>query len=468
MNRRGRTGWVTGVGVIVVVLGAAPAFPQTFSSGSTGALGAFNPTANTTVALPADGVLNYTTVTIPAGVTVTFAKNAANTPVTMLATGDVTIHGIISVKGSDGATDSTVGPMVNPGGAGGPGGFGGGDGGARSGAAGPSGGLGPGGGGLTGDRAGTYGTPTTFVALIPLFGGSGGGGGNGDASFSGQSGGGGGGAIVIASSTKIIVNGTITARGGVQPTCFFGGDARFAGAGSGGAIRLVAPQLLGTGSVDASGGFHCFASSSAGPGRIRLEAFTTFGGTSTPVPSLSPAPGPVTAASTPALVNLPTLTFASIGGVAPPVTPTAAYATPDVALASGTTNPVTVTLAAANTPIGTVFTVKLIPQFVAPSSVNSTASTGTFANSTATANVNFPTGQVSVVTALGSFTLPQIAGLLPSFDGDPVERVLVAAEYGAPSTLTLITRSGKAIRADQLPPEAQRKLALAFAVLRDE
>ena len=45
-----------------------------FVSGSTGALGVFNPTANTVVTLPSDGVLNYTTVNIPAGVTITFTN----------------------------------------------------------------------------------------------------------------------------------------------------------------------------------------------------------------------------------------------------------------------------------------------------------------------------------------------------------------------------------------------------------
>jgi hypothetical protein len=90
----------------------------TFNSGSTGTDGPFNPTASMEVVLPPDGVLNYTTVDIPAGVTVTFKKNAANTPVFMLATGDVNIAGTIDVAGK-GATSLVPG-------AGGPGGFAGG------------------------------------------------------------------------------------------------------------------------------------------------------------------------------------------------------------------------------------------------------------------------------------------------------------------------------------------------------
>jgi len=68
-----------------------------FSSGSTGADGTFAPTQNTALALPANGIFNFTTVNIPAGVTVTFQNNGTNTPVTILATGDVTIAGTIAL-----------------------------------------------------------------------------------------------------------------------------------------------------------------------------------------------------------------------------------------------------------------------------------------------------------------------------------------------------------------------------------
>ena len=54
-----------------------------FDSGSTEADGAFNPVVNTQVQLPPDGIFNFTTVNIPSGVTVTFAKNDTNTPVTI-------------------------------------------------------------------------------------------------------------------------------------------------------------------------------------------------------------------------------------------------------------------------------------------------------------------------------------------------------------------------------------------------
>src|SRR5580692_8086348 len=85
----------------------------TFSSGSTGADGDFTPTANTVLQTPPNGVFNYGIVNIPSGVTVTFARNSANTPVTILATGDVTINGTVSVNGSAG--NNTVPGTGGPG-----------------------------------------------------------------------------------------------------------------------------------------------------------------------------------------------------------------------------------------------------------------------------------------------------------------------------------------------------------------
>jgi len=75
---------------------------------------------------------------------------------------------------------------------------------------------------------------------MPLLGGSGGAG-----TTSGQGGGGGGGAILIASDTEIIINGVIDAKGG-------GGGAQ-PNAGSAGGVRLVAPVVSGSGTVDVDG-----------------------------------------------------------------------------------------------------------------------------------------------------------------------------------------------------------------------
>src|SRR5262245_6851463 len=73
------------------------------------------------VVLPDDGRLECTTVTVAANGTLTFRKNALNTPVYILATGDVVVSGRIDVAGRPGTSSPPLG------GAGGPGGFDGGE-----------------------------------------------------------------------------------------------------------------------------------------------------------------------------------------------------------------------------------------------------------------------------------------------------------------------------------------------------
>ena len=152
----------------LALIAALPGMAAAFESGSTGADGALNPTVNTEIQLPESGVLNYTSVNIPTGVTVTFKKNAVNTPVVMLVGGNATIAGTIDIRGkasspSGIAGDGAQGDDGLPGG-GGPGGFDGGRGGlpnpsvcssvAHSEKTRAGGGLGPGGGG--GGRAFRY------------------------------------------------------------------------------------------------------------------------------------------------------------------------------------------------------------------------------------------------------------------------------------------------------------------------
>lgn len=445
--------WVSDMGV---------GLAQTFSSGSTGVLGALAPTANLAITLPSDGVLNYTTVSIPSGVTVTFVKNAANTPVTMLATGDMTIAGTISLKGADGQPGQASATAISVGGVGGPGAFRGGNGASLDFSSPAATGQGPGGG---------AGAPSTLnqigqsaangsSSLLPLIGGSGGGGGasrtaNGVPTFTGNGGGGGGGAVVLASSTKILLTGTITADGGNGGNC---------GHGSGGALRLVAPVVTGAGALSA------VTPSCSGvvgaSGRISIETFTqTFTGTSTPAALLSASPGPVTAVSNPALINLPTLMITSVGGITVPAVPTGFYATVDIPLPVGTTNPVPVTLAAANTPLTTPLTVRVVPVAGSATTVSAGALSGTFTLSTATATVTLPTGGLaSALNAYASLTLT--AGLLPQIEGEEVEQVVLGAAIGTPSTLTLVTKSGKEVPMSALPIEEQRNLARAFEAMR--
>ena len=473
-------GLVLGVAPVLV---SAQAPPPTFNSGSDGSLGAFAPVANTNVMLPPDGILHYTTVNIPAGVTVTFTKNATNTPVTMLATGDVAIAGSMNLSGENGVVGGQfVGFRAST--APGPGGFAGGQGGssgltnnAASDGSGPGGGrAGQAYGGAPGfvnsANGGTYGAPVSFVSLLPLFGGSGGGGTDGgntatqfgnDPSYAGVSAGAGGGAMVVASTTRITISGSILANGGAGIE--LNGFTCPSGSGSGGAIRLVAPVVSVTGTLQATSPVkNCTAPGS--PGRIRIESVSPGTIVSTnPLASISSVLGPVTVTSIPALINLPTVAFTSIGGIAPPANLSGSYTTPDVVLPGTTTNPVPVTITATNTPVPTTFTINIIPQFAATTSTT-VNTTGSFPISTASTSVTLANGRVSALQVFAGFTLT--ASLAPIIDGEPADQVLLAAGYGEPSTLTLVTKSGKEIPVSQLSQADQLKVAMAFEAMRNK
>lgn len=460
------------------LLWGTSSYAQTFNSGSTGADGAFNPPVNTTLQLPPNGVFNFTTVDIPTGITVKFLRNSNNTPVTILATGNVTIAGTLEVSGASAAAsgasgDGNLGDDGQPG-LGGPGGFNGGFGGIAT-AAGSHGGtgLGPGGGGpglgllANGSPCGgsgggfsvaggvsaigcavtagpTYGT----VASLPLIGGSGGGGGSGGTNFAGSGGGGGGGAILIASSGTISVTGSILANGGSGGTNAGTGQGACGGGGSGGAIRLLANAIGGNGTISANGAaaFSCVftaAASGAGSvGRIRLEANSITRTAATTPPYTFSSPGNVF------VTGNPTLQITSVAGVAAPANPTGSA---DITLPSSISNPVTVTLAASGIPIGTAITVFVTPVASNRSSVTSTALTGTTAASTASASITLNSGP-SVISASATFTITQTAALdFPVFaDGERVEKVRVAAALGGKSSVTYITASGREIPAESL------------------
>lgn len=451
------------------------AWAQSFSSGSTGADGAFNPTTTQTIVVKPGGVYNYTTVNIPVNVTVTYVAGADNAPLVILASGDVNISGTINVPGINGNAP-TISPGPTIGAPGGPGAFRGGNGGHPNGLPGTP-GHGPGGGAVStggGGAGASYGAPTVF-GLTPLFGGSGGGGGQTISGVSAGSGAGGGGAILIASSTRINIVGQIRANGGGAIGGSVGCNSTgMGGAGSGGAIRLVAPTIVGAGNVQALRGTGtCTTATQPGDGRIRMEALslTGFTGTTQPLPDVVNAPGAVSSVGSPALLNVPTLVISSIGGIAVPASAAASYFTADIQLAPGTANPIPVSLTATNTPVGspTVITLRLMPQSGTTTNIviPSTDHTGTFASSSATVPVTLPVGQVSVLQAIAAMTLTgQTASLFPLIDGEPVERVMVAAAQGEPSTLSLVTRSGREVRFDQLRAEDRIQVARAWETMR--
>ncbi len=358
------------------------------NSGSDGSDGAFNPTSNITIDMAdhPNGVYNYTSVNIPAGVTVKFIPNTANTPVTWLVQNNCTISGTVDVSGKSATNEF--------GAAGGPGGYGGGNGGVS-----PSVGLGPGGGGIGSAvlQYGTYiiggngsygsmGTTNNGVLpgstygspfLIPLVGGSGCGGCNriynGYGSYiDARGGGGGGGAILIAVSGSITVNGTIIANGG-------GGGIN--GYGSGGGIRLVANTINGNGAVGAGG-------SPGGCGRIRFDSpVNAFAGSTNRVFSTGYQPVIMPAANQAAH-----LTVASVGGVPVPPSPTGKIATPDALLSAQQENPVSIVVNCTNIPLNTPITVTVCPSSGMSVSAVGYNSSGTTASSTATVSINMPHG----------------------------------------------------------------------------
>jgi len=246
---------------IGLCLMASPTALAQFSSGSTGADGALDVTTSTNLNLPPDGIFNFTTINVASGATLKFNRNLLNTPVYLLATGDVVISGTVSVSGGN---RNGAAP-----GRGGPGGFDGGFGPYQGFPAGD--GQGPGGGkssleyGATFAFAGGAGQNTNLYGntlLSPLIGGSGGAG----ETSQGRAGGGGGGAILAASSTRITINGTISSSGGSG----FGG-------GSGGAVRIVAPVVDGSGSLTASGGGSDWNTPYNGSdGRTRIDCIDRF------------------------------------------------------------------------------------------------------------------------------------------------------------------------------------------------
>ncbi len=422
---------ITLTSLVILLCGSAQG--QTFNSGSTGADGAFtvsiailpngvvlaignmpvgtthecnfNLVGQCTVTLPLreppNHVYNFTTVDIDQFVTVKFAPNKANTPVFILASGDVTINGIISVNGEP------VGRGLIPP-AGGPGGFSGGTmfgaqaqtqlGGAGSGPGGGNGGRtaqAPGGQGLFGpSQVGflfggfVYGNPE----LQPLIGGSGGG----------------GGAILIAASGTINLAGSdgraaIAASGGLAVSDFS------AGGGSGGAIRLVASILKGSRGIRADGGSFI---SGGNDGRIRIDLTTAnqYVGQAIPSPTIN-SPGEPIVLFPPLM---PTLRILSIGGFPLPAQPTAAANTSDIALPAQSLvpgfYPVNVELEATNVPSGTMAKVLVGPQYGAGDRIISppVALTGSVGQpKRATVQVNLPPSGVGIISALIDSVVPE-------------------------------------------------------------
>ena len=393
-----------------------PAVWAAFSSGSTGADGAYSPTVSgdfDPIALgidkSGDNVFNFTTINIPLGVTIKLrASKLRNAAVTWLATGNVTIAGMLDLSGAAGATLDTdqtaqlaslrVIPEPGPGGY--PGGLGSLD------SVGPQPGAGPGGGsaGLQSAVAySCYGGNASYITsgatldnvlpgptygsfiLVPLYGGSGGGGGWDDVSAkdTGGIGGAGGGAIRIASTTQIAVTGTINANGGTYGNITGSIAGCYGGAGSGGAVQLVAPTISGTGTIGAESGY-AYGEGTYNTGIIRFSTTTnSFTGK---------APGMIQSAlylpPANSTMPLPSLKVTGVNGVAVPAEASGQFLTPDVVISASSA--VTVNLAAANIPLGTVVSLRITEVSGPDTTISCAPLAGTLAASTGACSATFP------------------------------------------------------------------------------
>lgn len=417
----------------LISLMSLPAQAQVFSSGSTGADGPLDLTSgNRVVQLPESGILNYTTVNIPAGKTLTFKLNSRNTSVILLTQGTVTVAGTINTS-AGGRTP-------------GPGGFYGGAPNLNGGAGPNLPGFGPGGGPQAdGSRHGRWIGP---LSLVPIIGGSGGSGGS-QCTFVGQSpyGGGGGGAIVIASSQSITLPfGSLIVANGSGVECPFGG----AGGGSGGAIRLVANSINVAGTLSATGA-DGFGSTAAGNhGVIHIEAppgALAFTGTSNPPVGLSAINPTIVPTSSPSLV------IVSVGGFPVPSGSGQRFDTYDMLLPNQLTDPISVVVQASNIPVGTQVSIGVVNGSPGATTTAS-ALQGTLASSTATPTIsNLTRTAVTYLLASATFDPPQALAPLNQKGANHVEKVRVESLVGAKPKFVFLRKDGSVISQERLLPQ---------------
>ena len=311
-------------------------------------------------------VFKYSSVTISNGATLTFVNHGTHAPVVWLVSNNVAINGTLSLDGQSFSGDALH--LTEPG----PGGFRGGG----SPTYGSGSGFGPGGGALGGSGGGSYAGAYGNPQIVPLMGGSGGTG-------NGNNGGAGGGAILIAAAGSITLNGTCHSTGGDGQCCWS------AYGGSGGAIRLVANQILGSGSITALNGYGGNSS-----GRIRIEGNTVSSNL-----FVNPSVGTVQPANPPVIfpaTNGPTVSIVSVGGVSAPADPKGRVdLNVDEDLTLSVTNAVTIQLQTANFPTNGVVNVYIKPRNAQQTVVQAIFDSGTtnLANWHVTTPLNYAINQ---------------------------------------------------------------------------
>lgn len=373
-----------GTGVFVGLMAAGLARGQ-WDSGSDGSDGVFNPVASIEIDLGtamtgtwdttpggdvnsdgiADGVYDpvqwavvfkYSSITIPAGVGVTFKNHPSGAPVVWLSQGNVTIDGTVNLDGKSVTAPSAIQFFAE----GGPGGWAGGQRGYVGMSAGNSVGQGPGG---TNNSAGLgncsgAGLPAshvtrppiaqvttaiskvydnTLIYASPLHGGSGG---TASGNAASEAGGGGGGAILIACGDDDLPGIETMSLGGTLVVRALGGSGAAStpneyggGGGSGGTIRLRAEQLsVAAGcSLNVNSGYRsnaCDITRDA-TGRVEIEYDIVTNG----LPSITGSALIYQSVAYPIFPPTPpTVRIVSIDGVPAPVDPLSGILTTDVSI----------------------------------------------------------------------------------------------------------------------------------------
>ncbi len=336
-------------------------------------------------------VFKYTAIDIPSGVTVTFKNHPKGAPVVWLVQGDVTVDGEVNLDGGMGTWYALT--PSEPG----PGGFRGGRGELSDQSLG-SGGYGPGGASSPGQGGGSHGTAGEGTAtgrvygherVVPLIGGSGGNGSRIGAAL--LAGGAGGGAILIAANGAIATDGQISADGGPGYVSTGGGTG-----GSGGAIRLIATDVLGNGSLTALG---ADSYEDGGAGRISIEVASTYTLEAvSPTPWLGQPDDPVRIwpASDAPTLKVTQLTYTDEYGVDQtipvPEDPSARLDYPFADLSFLTDQDVTLDIETTNVPLPWTMTVRVVPKSGHTQEISAQYQTGDDLFATWTATFALPGG----------------------------------------------------------------------------
>ena len=170
--------------------------------------------------------------------------------------------------------------------------------------------------------------------------------------------------------------------------------SNWGGGGSGGGIRLVAPVLSGSGTLNVAGGAATSGAGGVAPGgngRVRLEG-NQISNTFNVSPSNAVSRGALGHPST--LRPASGIRVTAIDGIAVAPNPSGNFQVPDVVIEKA--QPVNVTISASGVPPGTVVMLQAYPEIpVDETTVYLTGQatlTGTLQSSTATVSFSFPFG----------------------------------------------------------------------------